>query len=193
MRRILLPLLFISLFAVSLTKHPGYTCKTCYKTLDDTVFNVGDVISFYPVRFNLNKCTLLPDMDSVFNQSDSLMQVVQFIHAHPTFTFELRTHTDYVNPNMSQKLTTCRAQSIVDRLVSLGVERDRLLARGIGDTEPYLPSGDSVLAEAVLTHKFIAAKSKTADDREFLNRQNRRSDLKIVRMDYVPPVDTTKH
>lgn len=166
----------------------------------DSIYNVGDIIRLPSIRFNLNKCTLLPDKDSVFNQSDTLMPVVKFINEHPTFTFELRTHSDTVNHYSSTNLTQCRALSIADRLVQLGVDRNRIIARGMGESEPlrldsvlYLPSGDSLTEGVVLTHKFIATKKGRKNDWEYLRMQNRRTDLKILRVDIAVSPDTTKH
>lgn len=192
-------LLLFTFIALAFTSAKIHDCKNCHKTFNDSVFNAGDIIRLRPIWFDLGKCTLRPDDDSVMNQSDSLLEVVRFINDHPTFTFELRAHTDSVNPYSSTRLTSCRATSVLNRLIELGADKNRVVARGLGDSEPlrldhtiYLPSGDSVVQDAVLTHKFIARFKNNKNDWEYLRRQNRRIDLKIIRTDYLAPVDTTK-
>ncbi len=195
-----LNVIFILAFSALLISfsRPG-DVKPGHKTLSDSSFVVGDVVAFTPVYFNLGRCTLLADKDSVFSQTDSLKPVVKFINDHPNFVFEIRNHTDTVNPHASTKYTACRAKSVLDRMIELGADKNRLTAKGMGDIEPlklshtlYLPSGDSLTAGAVLTHRFIASRKSKKDDWEYLRMKNRRTDLKIVRTDYVEPVDTLK-
>jgi len=200
MRKFILLVLISGAIALSFTERSYYDCSSCHKTLYDSTYNGGDIIRLPAIRFDLNKCTFLPDKDSVFNQSDTLKPVVKFINEHPIFSFELRVHSDTVNPYSATKLTQCRAKSITDRLIELGVDRNRIVARGMGESEPlrldhtlHLPSGDSVTQGAVLTHKFIATKKGRKADWEYLRMQNRRTDLKIIQVEVATPVDTTKH
>jgi outer membrane protein OmpA-like peptidoglycan-associated protein len=167
-----------------------------YKSIYDTAFAAGDIIHFTPVRFELGKCPVLND--TALN--DSLRKVAQFINDHPAFVVHVRTHSDTVYQNRSTKLTQCRAEAVVQRLILLGADRTRIVARGMGESEPlgleyalHLPSGDSLQAGAVLTHRFIAARKSNKADWEYMRMQNRRTDLKIIRTDYTPLADTSKH
>jgi len=53
---------------------------------------------------------------------------------------EVGQHSDWVNPKYSVRLTQKRAQSIVDYLISKGVSKYRLVAKGYGDSKMIIPT-----------------------------------------------------
>jgi len=54
---------------------------------------------------------------------------------------EIRSHTDSKgNDDYNQKLSQARAQSVVDYLKGRGIEADRLVATGMGETDPIAPN-----------------------------------------------------
>lgn len=55
---------------------------------------------------------------------------------NPTLTIELSSHTDSRgSDNYNRVLSERRAKSAVDYLVSRGIERDRMEAKGYGETQ----------------------------------------------------------
>lgn len=66
-----------------------------------------------------------------------LDQLVDFMNQNPTVKIELQGHTDSDGSSSSnQKLSEGRAQSAVDYLVSKGIDRSRMTAKGYGEAQP---------------------------------------------------------
>ncbi|MDR1022084.1 MAG: OmpA family protein [Prevotellaceae bacterium] len=60
---------------------------------------------------------------------------------HPTLQIEVSGHTDDTGKKATnQRLSQERAQSVVDYLVGRGIEQNRLVAKGYGDTQPITPN-----------------------------------------------------
>jgi outer membrane protein OmpA-like peptidoglycan-associated protein len=60
---------------------------------------------------------------------------------NPAITIEIGGHTDSKGTNAyNQKLSEARAQSVVDYLVSKGIDKSRLFAKGYGETMPVAPN-----------------------------------------------------
>ncbi|MEO7462489.1 MAG: OmpA family protein [Ferruginibacter sp.] len=87
------------------------------------------------VYYDFNKASL---QEASFISLDDL---VTLLNDNPTMQIELSAHTDSkgtdeYNINLSQ----ARAQSVVDYLISKGIDRDRLIARGYGEAMPVAPN-----------------------------------------------------
>nr|PZN51749.1 MAG: hypothetical protein DIU61_12765 [Bacteroidota bacterium] len=92
---------------------------------------VGVTVRLKNVYFDFDKTTLkeesYPELD----------KVVAFLQQNPTVEIEIAGHTDYMgsdeyNLNLSQG----RCQSVVDYLVSQGIDAYRLTAHGYGESRP---------------------------------------------------------
>ena len=122
----------------------------------------------------------------------ALDSVVSILNENPTIVIELRSHTDYRNSDSyNQELSQKRAQSCVDYLIEKGIPKDRLVAKGMGESEPFVvPEGykgygyEVLSAGDRLTESFIL--KQKADVQEIANQINRRTDFKVLRDDYVP-------
>ena len=87
------------------------------------------------INFKLNKATiekssdgLLEDIAKVFNDNPQIKKV------------EIQGHTDLSgNAGKNQKLSEQRAKAVYDRLVKLGVDKDRMTHKGYGMTMPVEP------------------------------------------------------
>ena len=76
----------------------------------------------------MNKSTLRPESKS------SLDKLAEFI-IYNDLKIELSAHTDSRgSSSYNQRLSQARAQSCVDYLISKGVRKDRILAKGYGET-----------------------------------------------------------
>jgi peptidoglycan-associated lipoprotein len=125
----------------------------------------------------------------------ALDSVYSILKRNPTITIELRSHTDYRDTEeKNQVLSQKRAQSCVDYLIEKGVSPDRLTAVGMGESEPFAITekykglgSDLFEAGSVLSESFIRRQSSNAQ--EIANQVNRRTDFKVLRDDYVPPVN----
>jgi peptidoglycan-associated lipoprotein len=123
----------------------------------------------------------------------SLDKLVETLNDNSEVTIELMSHTDSrdteeYNLTLSQK----RAQSVVDYLVSKGIEIARLTAKGYGEStpkvvdatiaaqNPFLKSG------APLTEQYINTLSNE-EQKEIAHQINRRTEFKVLRTDYKSP------
>lgn len=144
------------------------------------------------VFFDLGKWDLRPEARS------ALDSVVTILENNPTIVIELRSHTDYRDSDQRNNvLSQKRADTCVSYLVSKGIPAARMVAKGMGETEPFvIPEnykgyGAGQLEEGKrLTESYI--KTLSPEKQEIANQINRRTDFKVLRDDYVPaagPID----
>ena len=77
---------------------------------------------------------------------------------------EIGSHTDSRGDDLyNQRLSQQRAQSVVDYLINNGVERERLVAKGYGETKPIAPN-----------------KNRNGSDNPEGRQMNRRTEFKII-------------
>ncbi len=83
------------------------------------------------VLFDFDKATLQPASNAVLSKAR------EAIVASPGLALEVGGHTDSVGDEAyNQKLSEARAQSVMNWLVSKGVSKGQLVARGYGKTRP---------------------------------------------------------
>lgn len=71
----------------------------------------------------------------------SLDKIVAMLNDHPDMMIEISAHTDNIgNEAYNQKLSEARAKSVVDYLVSKGIDKARLQWKGYGSTMPIAPN-----------------------------------------------------
>jgi len=89
---------------------------------------------------------------------------------------------------LSQK----RAQSVVDYLVSKGIEIERLTAKGYGESSPRVADAETAAqypflkAGTVLNEQFINT-LPNEEQKEIVHQLNRRTEFKVLRTDYQSP------
>lgn len=128
-----------------------------------------------------DKVIKLPDILYEFNSAaltpqakDSLNDLYNTLVDNPNITIELLSHTDSrggdkYNLNLSQK----RAESAVEYLVSRGIAKDRMVAKGYGENRLLITDAE-------------INKLATEEEREAAHQLNRRTEFRILSMDYVP-------
>lgn len=137
-----------------------------------TVFSIND---FKPlpgnilrtnVYFDLNKSTLRPESKPVL---DSL---VHFLQVNNGVVMRINRYGDKYNPEMSMRLGNRRAKAIHDYLVYKGIDKARLYYTDYGTNRPLVPQSkiDS---------------TKNLEEKQRLEKMNRRTEFEIVRTDYV--------
>ena len=87
------------------------------------------------IFFKLNKATIMSESDSL------LEEIAQVLKDNPQIKkIEIQGHTDASgNAKKNQKLSQDRAKSVNDRLIKLGVEKERLTYKGFGSSAPLIP------------------------------------------------------
>ena len=92
--------------------------------------DVAEIIS-YDITFDVGKATLKPESDK------EIARIVALMIDDPSLEYEVQGHTDNTgNAASNLKLSQKRAQAVVDRMVKLGVPKERLTAVGKGQDEP---------------------------------------------------------
>ncbi len=116
----------------------------------------------------------------------ALDRLVRMLNDNPQVVIELAAHTDHRGSNIyNQRLSERRAKSVVSHLVSQGIPESRLVAKGYGESQPFivnkkltetysfLHTGDT------LTTEFIARLDTTKQ--EICHALNRRTAFRVLR------------
>jgi peptidoglycan-associated lipoprotein len=179
-------------------KKDGYfTGKDQFSTLTyDENHDITIDITLEPIP---EKPIVLPDIlyeldkwDLAQQYQDSLMMLVELLRENERLVIELRSHTDTrgsdeYNAILSQK----RAQSVVDFLVTQGIEPGRLVAKGYGERIPRVLDKDytrmnyTFKAGTELTDAYINP-LPSKDIREAAYQLNRRTEFAVLAKDYKP-------
>jgi OmpA-OmpF porin, OOP family len=94
------------------------------------------VVRLEGVNFELNSATLTADASRI------LLRVADALQGEPRLRAEIAGHTDSSGDDAyNQRLSQQRADSVLQYLVSQGVDRGRLIARGYGETQPVADNG----------------------------------------------------
>lgn len=160
--------------------------------VDICLESVKEPIELPNIEYDLGKWDLRPE------SMVSLDKLVETLNNNPNIVIELGSHTDFrsddkYNLELSQK----RAQSVVNYLIEKGIEPERLIAKGYGESTPK--KVDKKMAERysgflqegqVLTEKFIKSLS-TVEEQEVCHQYNRRTEFKVIREDFVSKKQNT--
>lgn len=96
----------------------------------------GEKIILRNIFFDFAKSTLRPES---FTELDL---VVKIMKENPDIKVRINGHTDNVGSDESNiKLSQGRAQSVVDYLTKRGINKDRIVAKGFGETQPVMDNG----------------------------------------------------
>lgn len=135
------------------------------------------------IFYDFDKATLRPESQK------ALDEMIKMLNDNPNVTIELGAHTDRKGSDQyNERLAQRRAQSVVDYLIAGGIEKERLEAKGYGESIPkvinkkmaknydFLNEGD------VLTEEFIL--TLTPEQQEIADQINRRTEFKVLRTNY---------
>jgi peptidoglycan-associated lipoprotein len=136
------------------------------------------------ILYELGKWDLSPQYQ------DSLLRLFDLLTINKNLIIELRSHTDSrgsdeYNEELSQK----RAQSVVEFLVSRGIEPGRLVAKGYGEKIPrileidLIKAGYLLKAGTELNDRFINS-LPTEEIKEAAFELNRRTEFSVLSKDY---------
>lgn len=166
-------------YAITVSK-PGYLNakgkETTVGITDSKIFShlyelqpiTEEPIKLPEILYEFNKTTLTEQA------KDSLEFLYKTLMDNPNLVIELLANTDSRGSDpYNLKLSQGRAESAVSYLVSRGIERDRMEARGMGET-------------ALLISDAEINKMATEEEREAAHQLNRRTEFRIIRDDYVP-------
>lgn len=135
------------------------------------------------IFYDFDKATLRPESRT------ALDEMVQVLRDNPNVTIEMASHTDrWGTDEYNLDLSSRRARSVIDYLISQGIAADRLQSQGYGESRPktitkklarehpQFKEGD------VLTEEFILALPE--EDQEVADQINRRTEFQVLSIDY---------
>lgn len=128
-------------------------------TIDLPLLCKGDIIQIENIYYDYNKFNIRPDA------AIELDKVVALLNKYPSMEIELRSHTDARGKDeYNAKLSDNRAKSAVEYIISKGISKSRLVAKGYGESELLNRCKNGV----------------ECDDKE--HEQNRRTEFKILKI-----------
>lgn len=96
----------------------------------EPIFQVGQTFELENIYYDFDKHNIRPDAAAILDE------LVRTMRDNPTLKIELSSHTDSRGSHVyNEALSQRRAQSAVDYLVSRGIARDRMVAKGYGETK----------------------------------------------------------
>ena len=154
----------------------------------------------YGVDFVLSSITKPVVVENIFYDFDraslrpeskkALDELAQVLRDNPNVTIEMASHTDrHGSEKYNLDLSSRRARSVIDYLISVGISADRLQSQGYGKSRPktvtkriakeypQFKEGD------ILTEEFINALEKE-EDRDAADQINRRTEFQVLSIDY---------
>jgi outer membrane protein OmpA-like peptidoglycan-associated protein len=98
--------------------------------LYDKVLSDGKFVTT-GIKFDVNKASIRAESMGTINY------VVKMMQDNPTLRFSVEGHTDSDGEDASNlKLSEARAKAVMDKLVELGIAKDRLTSKGLGESKP---------------------------------------------------------
>jgi peptidoglycan-associated lipoprotein len=135
------------------------------------------------IFYDFDKATLRPE------SKKALDEMIKMLNDNPNVTIELGAHTDRKgSEKYNERLAQRRAQSVVDYLIAGGIAKDRLEAKGYGESVPKVinkkmaANYDFLNEEDVLTEEFVL--KLTPEQQDIADHINRRTEFKVLRTNY---------
>ena len=135
------------------------------------------------IFYDYDRATLRPESKT------ALDELAQVLRDNPNVTIEMASHTDrHGSEAYNIDLSSRRAKSVIDYLISVGIEPERLQSQGYGKSRPktitkklnreypQFPEG------TVLTEEFIG--TLTSEDQDAADQINRRTEFQVLSIDY---------
>ncbi len=176
------------------------TCKGYLNHKEELSVDTSSVSKEYTLQFPLASIENPVLIRNIFYEFDSaallessclaLDSLVDLLNENPNVTIELAAHCDYRGADeYNERLSQRRAESVVNYLLTHGIDSLRLTPVGYGEKRPkvvtrkmaatydFLNEGDT------LTEAFILA-IEDEEKQEICNSLNRRTEFKVLRTTY---------
>lgn len=135
------------------------------------------------ILYDFDKATLRPESKT------ALDEMAQVLRDNPNVTIEMASHTDrHGSDQYNINLSGRRAQSVIDYLISVGIDPRRLQSQGYGESRPKtitkkLAREYPQFTEGqVLNEEFV--ESLSPEDQEVADQINRRTEFQVLSIDY---------
>ncbi|MGH2648398.1 MAG: OmpA family protein [Ginsengibacter sp.] len=122
-------------FAISENLNLDSLIKAGYKEIHKDLYlvpiEVGQVVRLNNVFFDFDKYDLRPESYIELNR------VVKLLNENPSVEIEMSAHTDSRgSDDYNFKLSDNRARSVMEYIISKGIDRGRITSHGYGETKP---------------------------------------------------------
>ena len=161
--------------------------------------DIAEEDAAYDVDFILSSITKPVVIDNIFYDFDkatlrpesktALDEMAQVLRDNPNVTIEMASHTDRIGSDeYNIRLSSRRAQSVIDYLISVGIDARRLQSQGYGKSRPKtitkkLAREYPQFTEGqVLDEEFV--NSLSPEDQEAADQINRRTEFQVLSIDY---------
>ncbi|MBD8489823.1 OmpA family protein [Echinicola sp. CAU 1574] len=115
-------------------------------------------INLLPILYELNSARLTPESEDIIDE-----HLLALMEDSPALRIEIMSHTDSRgSDDYNMSLSQQRAQSVVNYLVNKGISRNRLVAKGYGET------------------RLINKCANGVDCPESMHHENRRTEFRII-------------
>ena len=175
------------------------TCDGYLNHMQELTADSTDQDREYTLQFPLSSITRPVLIDNIFyafnsaNLTDSsvvaLDALVRLLTDNPNVVIELGAHCDYKGRDeYNERLSQRRAESVVAHLISKGINANRLVAKGYGESAPktvtkkmaerhaFMQEGEILSEEYILT--------LPEEQQEICNAENRRTEFRVLRTTY---------
>ena len=175
------------------------TCDGYLNHMQELTADSTDQDREYTLQFPLSSITRPVLIDNIFyafnsaNLTDSsvvaLDALVRLLTDNPNVVIELGAHCDYKGRDeYNERLSQRRAESVVAHLIAKGINANRLVARGYGEStpktvtkkmaerHPFMQEGNTLTEEYILT--------LPEEQQEICNAENRRTEFRVLRTTY---------
>ncbi len=141
---------------------------------------INQIVKIPNIRYFFNDTTLRPE------SKVALDKLIEILRLNPGIKVEIMAHTDYRGSNeYNMRLSQGRANSVVDYLIKHGIKRDRLMAKGYGETQPFVVDAETAKKYPFLkkgqklTEQFIKS-LPSEQQQEICNELNRRTEFRVI-------------
>lgn len=135
------------------------------------------------IFYDFDKATLRPESKT------ALDEMAQVLRDNPNVTIEMASHTDrHGTDEYNINLSSRRARSVIDYLISVGIDARRLQSQGYGESRPKtitkkLAREYPQFAEGqILDEEFVETLSP--EDQDVADQINRRTEFQVLSIDY---------
>lgn len=152
-------------------------------SVDFILASINKPVVIDNIFYDFDRATLRPESKT------ALDEMAQVLRDNPNVTIEMASHTDRKGSDeYNIRLSSRRAQAVIDYLISVGIEPERLQSQGYGESRPKTIT--KKLAReypqfeegTVLTEDFIL--SLDPADQEIADQINRRTEFQVLSIDY---------
>ncbi|MFH1321478.1 MAG: OmpA family protein [Bacteroidota bacterium] len=90
---------------------------------------------FGDILFNFDRSTIKQESYPI------LRKLIKILNEYPDVKVEISGHTDHIGPaSYNQKLSERRGLAVVDYLIKQGINKERLISKGYGESRPTAPN-----------------------------------------------------